>query len=160
MSACRDGHVHSWAFKAGKLQRSLHLGCELSKATLHPHSMLAALACADSVVRVIDIERACIVRQFRGHTARITDVCVSADARWVLSGDADGVLRVWDVPTAACLQAMAMGVPIVALSLSPGMEFLATAHAGQRGISLWSNRLLFSGHQGTLLLGFARWIVP
>jgi hypothetical protein len=38
------------------------------------------------------------------------------------------------------------------LSLSLGMEFLAKVHAGHCGISLWSNRMLFSGHQGALLL--------
>jgi U3 small nucleolar RNA-associated protein 21 len=148
MSVSQDGHLHSWAFKSGKLQKSLDLGGGVGKAASHAHSMLAAIACADGVVRVVDIERACVVRQFRGHKAIITDVCMSSDARWVLSGDADGSLRVWDVPTSSCLQALALGLPVAALSLSPSMELLATAHVGQRGISLWSNKLLFSGHRG------------
>ena len=44
------------------------------------------------------------MRQFRGHTDRITDLRMSADARWLLSSSLDGTLRVWDVPSARCLQ--------------------------------------------------------
>ena len=51
-----------------------------------------------------DIETVRSVRQFRGHTDRITDLRMSADARWLLSSSLDGTLRVWDVPSARCLQ--------------------------------------------------------
>ena len=51
-----------------------------------------------------DIEAVRSVRQFRGHTDRITDLRMSADARWLLSSSLDGTLRVWDVPSARCLQ--------------------------------------------------------
>jgi hypothetical protein len=45
------------------------------------------------------------VRQFRGHTDRITDLHMSADARWLLSASLDGTVRAWDVPSSMCLQA-------------------------------------------------------
>ena len=54
--------------------------------------------------RRYDIEAVRSVRQFRGHTDRITDLRMSADARWLLSSSLDGTLRVWDVPSARCLQ--------------------------------------------------------
>ena len=38
-----------------------------------------------------------------------------------------------------------LGEPVTSLSLSPGMEMLATTHAGLRGIYLWSNRQAFGG---------------
>jgi U3 small nucleolar RNA-associated protein 21 len=38
---------------------------------------------------------------------------------------------------------MAMGTPVVSLSLSPAMEMLATAHVNRRGIYLWANQLVF-----------------
>ena len=44
------------------------------------------------------------MRQFRGHTDRITDLQMSQDARWLLSSSLDGTMRVWDVPSARCLQ--------------------------------------------------------
>ncbi len=52
-----------------------------------------------------DYEAARLVRRFRGHTDRITDLALAADARWLLSASLDGSLRVWDVPAAVCLQA-------------------------------------------------------
>lgn len=40
---------------------------------------------------------------------------------------------------------MRLGAPVTALTLSPSMDMLATAHASARGIYLWSNQLLFGG---------------
>ena len=42
-----------------------------------------------------DIEAVRSVRQFKGHTDRITDLRMSADARWLLSSSLDGTRRVW-----------------------------------------------------------------
>ena len=51
------------------------------------------------------------MRQFRGHTDRITDLQMSQDARWLLSSSLDGTMRVWDVPSARCLQvSLARGI--------------------------------------------------
>jgi U3 small nucleolar RNA-associated protein 21 len=49
----------------------------------------------------------------------------------------DSTLRVWDVVAAQLLDAMKLDVPITALSLSPGMDMLATTHANRNGIYLW-----------------------
>lgn len=40
-------------------------------------------------------------------------------------------------------QVMRLGGPVTAVTLSPAMDLLATAHAGQRGIFLWSNQRMF-----------------
>ena len=42
-------------------------------------------------------------------------------------------------------QVVNLGEPVTSLSLSPGMEMLATTHTGLRGIYLWSNRQAFGG---------------
>lgn len=52
-----------------------------------------------------DVEAVRSVRQFKGHTDRITDLHMSADARWLLSASLDGTVRAWDVPSSMCLQA-------------------------------------------------------
>lgn len=39
-----------------------------------------------------------LVRRFRGHTDRISDLQLSADCRWLLSASLDNTVRVWDVP--------------------------------------------------------------
>ncbi len=63
--------------------------------------------------------------------------------RWLLSASMDGTVRCWDIPSAQCLQAMRLGAPVTALSLSPSMDLLATCHAELRGIYLWSNQMMF-----------------
>jgi WD40 repeat protein len=45
-----------------------------------------------------------LVRTFRGHSGRITDLVVSEDRRWLVSAAEDGTVRVWDVPAARVLQ--------------------------------------------------------
>lgn len=52
--------------------------------------------------------------------------------------------------TTCVQQVMRLGAPVTALSLSPSMEMLATAHASARGIYLWSNQLLFGGASAIL----------
>ena len=84
------------------------------------------------------------MRRFPGHADRVTALQLSSDARWLLSAGMDGALRVWDLPSGACVQAMAVaGPPVTALSLSPALDLLATAHAGRRGVFLWANQALF-----------------
>ena len=145
---CQAGVVRTWHFKSSAPASRLELPSGAVALDMHAHSLLAAVACVDAVIRVVDAQRACIVRQFRGHQDRPTAVCVSADSKWVLSASLDGTLRVWDVPAAACLQAIDLGAVATSVALAPGGELLATTHKGARGVSLWSNRLLFGGSTG------------
>lgn len=41
------------------------------------------------------------------------------------------------------LQVLRLGAPVTALSLSPAMDILATAHVNRRGIYLWSNSAIY-----------------
>lgn len=52
----------------------------------------AALRCAVQALR--------LVRRFKGHTDRISDLQLSSDCRWLLSASMDNTVRVWDVPGA------------------------------------------------------------
>ena len=40
-------------------------------------------------------------------------------------------------------QVLRLGAPVTALSLSPAMDLLATAHVGRRGLYLWANSLVY-----------------
>jgi len=52
----------------------------------------------------LDVDTGRQVRTFAGHLDSITDLSISADARWLLSASKDGTLRVWDIPAARTLQ--------------------------------------------------------
>lgn len=44
---------------------------------------------------------------------------------------------------ATSAQVLRLGEPVTALSLSPAMDLLATAHVGHRGLYLWANALVY-----------------
>ncbi|EIE21950.1 WD40 repeat-like protein [Coccomyxa subellipsoidea C-169] len=135
-----DGRLRIWAFKGRQMRDEIALGSPPTHLCHHANSALLSVACDDLVIRMYDVEAVRSVRQFKGHTDRITDLHMSADARWLLSASLDGTVRAWDVPSSMCLQA---STPVTALSLSPAMDMLATAHVNRRGIYLWSNSAIY-----------------
>ncbi|GAQ79609.1 WD repeat-containing protein [Klebsormidium nitens] len=140
-----DGRIKVWNFKTRKLIASWPVGSPLVQITFHRGNGLIAAASDDLTIRVYDAAAHRLVRKFPGHADRITGMCFSEDGRWLLSAGMDATLRVWDVVAAQLLDAMKLDVPITALSLSPGMDMLATTHANRNGIYLWANRLLYLG---------------
>lgn len=93
-----DGLLKVWNLKSRNLIRELPLGTKVSKLTFHPSTCLVAVACDDLSIRVCDIESGSIVRRFKGHVDRITDLQFSQDCRWLLTSSMDSTFRIWDVP--------------------------------------------------------------
>lgn len=100
-------------------------------------SGLLATVADDLTIQLFDVVALRLVRKFEGHTDRITDLCFSEDGKWLLSSSMDGSLRIWDVILARQIDAIQVDASITALSLSPNMDILATAHVDQSGIYLW-----------------------
>ena len=75
-----------------------------------------------------------LVRQFEGHSNRVTDLAFSADGRWLVSAAMDATVRVWDLPQGRCIDWFAVKKPVTSLSLSPTRDFLATTHVEDVGI--------------------------
>lgn len=98
---------------------------------------LLATVADDFIIRLFDVVASRMVRKFEGHTDRVTDLCFSEDGKWILSSSMDGSLRIWDVILARQIDAIYVEVAITALSLSPNMDVLATAHVDQNGVYLW-----------------------
>ncbi len=93
-----DDKVKCWNLKSRKLEGEIDLGSKVSMISFHPTTCLVAVACDDGTIRLCDVEARTIVRRFRGHQDRITDLQFSQDCRWLLSSSMDSTLRVWDVP--------------------------------------------------------------
>lgn len=106
-------------------------------------SELVAFSCDDLSIRVIDLETRKLVREFWGCVGQVNDFIFSNDGRWIIAASMDSVLRVWDLPTGHLIDIFRVSNTCVALAMPSTGEFLATAHAGSIGISLWSNRGLF-----------------
>ncbi|KAJ5469430.1 hypothetical protein N7539_009048 [Penicillium diatomitis] len=140
-----DGKVKFWDLLKGTLIDQLDwnpmaaiTGLRYSKI-----SDLVAFSCDDLSIRVVDLETRKLVREFWGCVGQVNDFIFSNDGRWIIAASMDSVIRVWDLPTGHLVDIFRVSSTCVSLSMSSTGEFLATAHAGSIGISLWSNRSLF-----------------
>lgn len=145
ISAGYNGDIKVWSFKGRELKSKWEIGCTVVKIIYHRANGLLASVSDDLVIRMFDVVAVKLVRKFEGHVDRITDICFSEDGKWLLSSSMDGTLRIWDVILARQIDAIHVDVPITALSLSPNMDVLATAHVDQNGVYLWVNQAMFSG---------------
>lgn len=145
ISAGYHGDVKVWDFRGCTVKSRWEIGCSLVKIVFHRVNGLLATVADDLTIRIYDVLALKMVRKFEGHTDRITDLSFSEDGKWLLSSSMDGTLRIWDVILARQIDAIHVDVPITALSLSPNMDILATAHVDQNGVYLWFNQSMFSG---------------
>ncbi|WOG96203.1 hypothetical protein DCAR_0415536 [Daucus carota subsp. sativus] len=145
ISAGQNGDIKVWNFKYRDLKSRWEIGSSVVKIVYHRCNGLLATATDDLVIRLYDVVALRMVRKFEGHADRITDMCFSEDGKWLLSSSMDGTLRIWDVILARQIDAVQVDVCITALSLSPNMDVLATAHVDQNGVYLWINQAMFSG---------------
>ncbi|KAK9786275.1 hypothetical protein WJX73_004830 [Symbiochloris irregularis] len=114
-----DAALLIWDFKSRKLAHQLRLPAAASRLAHHPGTGMVAVGCDDLGLYMYDAAAARLVRRFRGHTDRITGLCISEDGAWLLSGSMDGTLRVHDIPSGRVLQVLRMGPAITGISLAP-----------------------------------------
>jgi U3 small nucleolar RNA-associated protein 21 len=123
-----------------------------------------AVAADDLAVRVYDLDTSKLVRLFAGHTNRLTDLvhpqwpplgrrargrvgtharraggeqAFSPEARWLVTASLDATLRVWDLPTAACVDVLRLDALATSVAFSPVGDYLATTHVDHVGVYLW-----------------------
>lgn len=139
------GVVSFWEFATHALRGTCTLPAGASSAACHREAGLFAVACDDFSVRVADMTSSRVVRTYSGHTNRITDACFSTDARWLITSSLDRTVRVWDLPTARCIDWMVFETAPTSVTFAPTSEYLVTAHVDQLGLCLWANKAHFGG---------------
>jgi len=142
-SAGYDGTVRFWNFVEHKLESVVDLGSPVSKLVANRDAGIFAVALDDLRVVVFDATSRRAIRTFKGHTAAVTDMAISTDARWLATASNDTSLRIWDLPTARCIDWLEFPTPVTGLTFSPTGEFLATSFSDSVGITLWANRCHF-----------------
>ncbi len=80
------------------------------------------------IIRVMDVATGRVVRKLHGHSDRITDVAFSPDGKLLLTSSMDSTVRVYDVPTARCVDWMRFESPVTSLTFAPTSEYIVTAH--------------------------------
>jgi U3 small nucleolar RNA-associated protein 21 len=139
-----DGTLIIWDFATGSTLFSIPFSSPITHLICHLDTDLIALVCDDLSIRVIDLEAKRIVREFWGHSNRISDICFSPDGRWIVSSSLDATVRTWDVPSGKCINLFKVDQPVTSVTFSPHGDFLATTHVDHFSIFLWSNRAMYS----------------
>ncbi|XP_064385749.1 WD repeat-containing protein 36-like isoform X4 [Halichondria panicea] len=111
---------------------------------MEPSSCMLAVAADNFTVSIVDTGGRKVVRRFRGHTNRITDMSFSPDGRWLVTSSMDCSVRTWDLPTGRMIDIFLVESPATSIALSPSGDFLATTHVDDLGIYLWSNKTMYS----------------
>ena len=149
ISVGADSKLIVWSFNTHVAQNPISLPSPATKLTQLRESDLLAIALENFSLILFDYSSLTVVRRFGSklssarHYGPITDLAFGPDGRKLYTSSLDGTIRVWDVPTSSCIDWMAFKSTPMALTLSPTGEFLATAHAGRLGISLWCDRSFF-----------------
>lgn len=146
VSCGEDGKLKFWDFSSGVLLHQLDWAPMVSIKTLRYHrsSDLIALACDDSSIRLVDIETKKVVRELFCPAGQITDFTFSNDSRWIVASTSESLICVWDLPTGHLIDAMKLRSQCTALAFSHTGEYLATAQEDSVGVSIWTNRTLFT----------------
>ncbi|MBK6966515.1 MAG: caspase family protein [Bacteroidales bacterium] len=70
-----------------------------SQISYSPDSRIAALACRDNNIRLIDTKTGSLVQLIKGHNGAVVDVNYSADGKYLVSYSEDNTVRLWDAAT-------------------------------------------------------------
>ncbi|GMM31230.1 rRNA-processing protein [Martiniozyma asiatica (nom. inval.)] len=138
-----DGIVGFYDFSESKYLGKLTFDSPITQLVYHRSSDLFAIALDDLSIIIIDSVTQKVVRQLFGHTNRITAMDFSHDGRWIVSAALDSTIRTWDLPTGGCIDGIKLPKVATCLKMSPNGEYLATTHANDVGISLWTNKSQF-----------------
>ncbi|GJJ76415.1 U3 small nucleolar RNA-associated protein 21 [Entomortierella parvispora] len=144
ISGSLDGFLKLWDIKSGKCEHTMEMPSPITHLLLYPENNHLAVICDDLCIRIVDLENRRIVREFWGHSNRITDMTFSPDGHWLVSSSLDATIRTWDLPTGHMVDIFRCESIATSLSFSPTGDFLATAHVDNVGIFLWANRMQFT----------------
>ena len=139
-----QGLVQFWHFSSHHFLSRHKFPSAVVQMEMHRDSSLLAVSLSDFSLQVVDAVSRNVVRVFTGHNHQITDMCFSADSRWIVTASLDGTAKVWDVPAGHLVDYIRFPVPATSITMSPKGDFLATAHSSDLGLYLWTNRTLYS----------------
>ncbi|XP_045623535.2 WD repeat-containing protein 36 [Procambarus clarkii] len=143
VSGGQEGELRWWRMKDCRGIKILKMEESISKMCLHRDSGLVGIVLEDWSIHVIDIDTKSLVRKLYGHHNHVTDITFTSDSKWLISSSLDNTIRTWDIPSGTCVDCFLVPIPTTSLTMSPVGDFLATTHADQLGVYLWSNQACY-----------------
>ena len=127
-SASWDDTVRLWRTHNGQTIRILEHPRLAIALAFCPRGTILATGCADSKLRLWDIETGNIIRVCEGHSAEVWAVSFSPDGKWIVSGSYDRTIRLWNTATGESIrEPQAHGDTVAGVAFSPDGKLLASA---------------------------------
>lgn len=138
-SADGDGTITLWDAASGLPLRSWSAEARVLALAAGPGSWLA-VGGDDRCARIWDVERATLLRRFRGHVGDVQAVALDHSGNWLATGDVDGVVRLWDPRSGEPVMVLGLShYPVTALVFDPPGGQLA-AGSEDSALQVWDVR--------------------
>ncbi|MDA0832027.1 MAG: serine/threonine-protein kinase [Planctomycetota bacterium] len=141
-----DGH----ALYTGERRESLPLDAELPETAIlaWPKKRWKVtddkMSVGDNVVRIWDTQTWTQTATLDGHDAKLQAGDTSDDANWVATGDADGIVNIWQMPQGSVFVRFSHDQQVA--THKPGVQYIDFAHnhpwiatAGSHSVHVWRN---------------------
>lgn len=102
-SGSNNGSIRYWNLKTGEWQDVIYgdaLPAVFSLAS-SPERKLLGTGRADNIIRVWNFEDGTLMHTFEGHGDPVTSLAFDAHGNMLVSGSADGTVKLWDIGTSA-----------------------------------------------------------
>ena len=112
ISGHASGNLSVWDIRKGKMlkQFTQNKGAVVSMAVSHTRPIVVTASGRN--IRVWNLGRGEIIHTLRGHKTDVHAVCIDQMNRYVLSGSAEGTLKIWDVKSGQCIRSLSGTAPL------------------------------------------------
>lgn len=102
------GYIKVWRVANKALKRRMRCAIDSGVTSLQfsRDGVRIVSGCFDNIVRIHSLETGTVLKEFRGHTSFVNDVCFTPDNHSVVSASSDGTVRVWNVRSRECTAAI------------------------------------------------------
>ena len=142
-TAGEDGAARIWDLAGGVTRHVLEHPFRVNGVAWVDGGRRLATASGDGVVRVWNAADGRAAERLLGHTAPAWSIASAGTSAWVVTGGADGIVRLWDVDRRVG-PVMPCGDRVLAVACSPDGTAIATALASST-VRLWDARTLEAG---------------
>lgn len=97
--ASASDDVSIWETKSGRLMAALPQPAWVSALAFHPSQMILATGHEDGSVRLWDIKKARMLREFPGHTQQVSALAFSLDGTKLASAGEEKLILLWNTQT-------------------------------------------------------------
>ncbi len=118
---------------SGKLLAAIPDAYQNYRARYSPDGSMIAVSHSRPEIELLEAKTLTSIRFLRGHPKTVIDTNFSEDGRTLISGAADGSVRLWNVATGRSLASMEFGTEVGAVQFVPGSEGRWVVLSGEKG---------------------------